>query len=224
MNKSAMVVGLRLCVVLVASCAGVAAAEVVDGPNVRVKKHADGSQSVFTRSADQTLVVKKTQNAAGNIVLVTKYKMDKLGNPLASEVLDGQKNLLFRVDYAYRKADGLLAMERMWDSRTRRVWAERPNEEMPVQVIHYVDGDGKPIRPLVIRYVKGLTFEQVYGAESTTFDPKLFDKPADKNAKPVAKPSPAPSPAPVPPPAPKPAPQPVPPPKPEPIPPSEPLL
>ncbi len=183
-------------------CALPAAAQqnqVIAGPNVRVKEHADGSRSVFERNKDNTVIVKRTENAAGRVTLVTKYKMFKDGNPDRCHIYDGQGTLLYEVDYAYRKADGILAMERMRDRRVKRYWPERPNEEMPVQVIHYVDANGKPIQPLVIKYLAGKSFEEVYGSSSAhittkeVFDaeapdakqkPKTDGKPADAAEKP----------------------------------------
>ena len=162
--------------------------EVIDGPNVRVKQHADGSTSVFERSKDNTVVIKRTKNAAGRVTLVTKYTMFKDGNPNRCHIYDGQGTLLYEVDYAYRKADGILAMERMRDRRVKRFWPDRPNEEMPVQVIHYVDANGKPIQPLVVKYLEGKSFEEVYGTSSTHFNSKeVFDEqqPAGGGSKPT---------------------------------------
>jgi hypothetical protein len=162
--------------------------EVVDGPNVRVKRHADGSKSVFERNKDNTVVVKRTENAAGRVTLVTKYTMFKDGNPNRCHIYDGQGTLLYEVDYAYRKSDGILAMERMRDRRVKRYWPDRPGEEMPVQVIHYVDANGKPIQPLVVKYLEGKSFEEVYGTASTHINSKeVFEeeKPAGGGSRPA---------------------------------------
>ncbi len=166
--------------------------EVVDGPNVRVKRHADDSKSVFERNKDNTVVIKRTENAAGRVTLVTKYKMFKDGNPDRCHIYDGQGTLLYEVDYAYRKSDGILAMERMKDSRVKRYWPDRPDVEMPVQVIHYVDANGKPIKPLVIKYLEGKSFEDVYGTSSTHINSKeVFDdkKPVGSGGTPPKKPA-----------------------------------
>jgi len=164
--------------------------DAVDGPNVRVMRLADGSKCVYTRSPDQKVVTKKTYSGAGRLTLVTIYRLDGNGNPMAGEIFDGQKNRLFKVDYGYRKQDGQLVMERMWDCRVRRVWKDRPDEEMPVQVVQYlIDGQGKASKPIVTRYLEGKTFEQVYGSPSAAMDPKMFDeqKPSGKGGKPASR-------------------------------------
>ena len=171
-----------------------AASEVdaVDGPNVRVIRHGDGSKSVFTRSPDNKVVVKKTFSAAGGrLSLITEYRLDGLGNPMACNIYDGQKNRLFRVDYGYSKLNGQLVMERMWDCRVKRYFPKNPTVEMPVQVVEYlIDAQGKRSMPIVTSTLPGKTFEEVYGSKTSAMDPKMFDegnpgKPAGPTRKPA---------------------------------------
>ena len=157
-------------------------AEAVDGPNVRVVRHGDGSKSVFTRSPDNRIVTKKTFAAAGGaLVLITVYRLDSFGNPQACNISDGQGILLYNVDYGYRKPDGQLVMERMWDCRVKRYYPNDPTKEMPVQVIEYlIDAQGKHSMPIVTSTLPGKTFEEVYGSKTSAMEPRLFD-----DAKPV---------------------------------------
>lgn len=153
--------------------------DAVNGPNVRVMRFEDGRKSVFTRSPDQRVVTKKTFAANGRLALVTVYRLAPNGNPLASQIFDGQKNLLYEVDYGYRKEDGQLVMERMWDRRVRRVWKNNPTEEMPVQVVEYlIDSQGRASKPKVSTYLDGKNFERDYGSVSSAMDPKMFDEKA----------------------------------------------
>jgi hypothetical protein len=151
-------------------------ADAVDGPNVRVIRHGDGSKSVFTRSPDNRVVVKKTFSA-GRLSLITEYRLDGLGNPMACNIYDGQKNRLFRVDYGYSKINGQLVMERMWDCRVKRYYPKNPTVEMPVQVVEYlIDAQGKRSMPIVTSTLPGKTFEEVYGSKTSAMDPKMFDE------------------------------------------------
>lgn len=156
--------------------------DMVDGPNVRVKQHEDGRKSVFTRSPDGKVVTKKTYSASGRLTLVTIYRLDGNGNPRASEIYDAQKTQLYKVDYGYRKEDGQLVMERMWDCRVRRVWKNNPAVEMPVQIVEYlIDPQGKASKPVTRNYLEdklqGGKFERDYGSPTSAMDPKMFDEP-----------------------------------------------
>jgi len=124
--------------------------EDVDGPNVRVTRHADGSRTRFTRTPDNTTLTKKKYSPNGVLDMVTIYRMDKFGNPLSCMIYDGDKNLLFKVAYGYRKQDGQLVEERMFDARVKRV-DPKTGQEMPVQRICYlIDPNGNRSRPIVI--------------------------------------------------------------------------
>jgi hypothetical protein len=138
----------------------------VDGDNVRVTRHDDGSRTVFERSADEKVLTKRTYTADGNMYLVTVYRMDAHGNPLNCKIYDGQKNEMFKSRYGYRKSDGLLVEEQMFDSRVKRV---DPNtgEEMPVRrFIYTYDAMGNRSAPISITLTPGATAEEVYGGPS----------------------------------------------------------
>lgn len=159
-------------------CAAAPEADAVDGPNVRVIRHGDGSKSVFTRSPDNKTVTKKTYaGPGGTLSLVTIYRLDSMGNPLACDIYDGQRNRLFKVDYGYRKQDHQLVMERMWDCRVKRYYPNNPTVEMPVQVVEYlIDAQGNRSLPIVTSTLPGKTFEEVYGSKSSAMDPRMFDE------------------------------------------------
>lgn len=138
----------------------------VDGPNVRVMRHDDGSRTVFTRSPDSRTLTKKTYTGKGALFLVTIYRMDAQGNPMNCKIYDGQKNEMFKSRYGYRKSDGQLVEEQMFDSRVKRV---DPNtgEEMPVRrFIYTYDALGKRSAPISITLTPGKTAEEVFGGPS----------------------------------------------------------
>lgn len=163
--------------------------DAVDGPNVRVLHHKDGSKTIFTRSPNNLVLTKKTFSAAGRLSLITIYRMDSGGNPVSCKIFDGQKNELFKVSYGYRKSDGQLVSEEMFDSRVKRINPKNPTEEMPVQVVRYViDSQGKRSAPIVFNLLPGKTFEEIFGSSSSALQANPFhDDKATKKSAPRAK-------------------------------------
>jgi hypothetical protein len=166
--------------------------EAVDGPNVRVMRHDDGSRTLFTRTPDNRSLTKKKMNANGVLVMMTNYRMDSNSNPVSCKIYDGANNLLFKVSYGYRKSDGQLVEERMFDARNKRL---DPNTgtEMPVQRVCYVyDTQGNRSAPIVYNLLPGKTFEEVFGVKSSALDVNPFKEesgkaPANPNARPVGR-------------------------------------
>ena len=166
--------------------------EAVDGPNVRVMRHDDGSRTLFTRTPDNRSLTKKKFNANGVLVMMTNYRMDSNRNPVSCKIYDGANNLLYKVSYGYRKSDGQLVEERMFDARTKRL---DPNTgvEMPVQRVCYVyDAQGNRSAPIVYNLLPGKTFEEVFGVKSSALDANPFKEdagkaPANPNARPVGR-------------------------------------
>ncbi len=166
--------------------------EAVDGPNVRVMRHEDGSRTLFTRTPDNRSLTKKKFNANGVLVMMTNYRMDSNSNPVGCKIYDGANNLLYKVSYGYRKSDGQLVEERMFDARTKRL---HPNSavEMPVQRVCYVyDAQGNRSAPIVYNLLPGKTFEEVFGVKSSALDVNPFKGESGKasanpNARPVGR-------------------------------------
>lgn len=162
----------------------------VDGPNVRVMRHEDGAQTRFTRTPDNLTLTKKKFSANGTLLMVTVYRMDTNGNPIGCRISDGKANLLFKVSYGYRKSDGQLVEERMYDARVTR---RDPNtgKEMPIQRICYVyDAQGNRSAPIVYNLLPGKTFEEVFGQKSSALETNPFRENsgmANPNARPVGR-------------------------------------
>lgn len=147
---------------MTANCEEEASFDSVDGPNVRVTKHEDGSRTVFTRSPDNRVLKKNTFTANGVLFLVTIYRMDAHGNPLNCKIYDGKKNEMFKSRYGYHNETGLLVEEQMFDSRVKRT---DPNtgQEMPVRrFIYNYDALGNRSAPISITLTPGKTAEEVY--------------------------------------------------------------
>ncbi|MES2996706.1 MAG: hypothetical protein V4733_07845 [Verrucomicrobiota bacterium] len=146
----------------------------VDGPNVRVLRHEDDSRTVFTRSTDNRTLSKKRFSANGVRTMHTVYRLDANENPLGCKIYDGLGTCLFKVSYGYRKSDGQLVEERMFDARVSR---KDPNtgKEMPVQVVRYVyDAQGGRSAPIILNLLPGKTFEEVFGIKSSHLESNPF--------------------------------------------------
>jgi hypothetical protein len=164
----------------------------VDGPNVRVMRHEDGARTMFTRTPDNRTLTKKKFSPNGVLTMLTVYRMDASGNPIGCKIFDGHNTLIYKVSYGYRKSDGQLVEERMFDARVTR---KDPNtgKEMPVQRILYVyDAQGNRSAPIVYNLLPGKTFEQVFGVKSSALETNPFKDnapggPANPNARPVGR-------------------------------------
>jgi hypothetical protein len=155
----------------------------VDGPNVRVMRHDDGSRTVFTRTPDNRTLTKRTFTANGGLSMLTIYRMDANGNPLSCKIFDGLKQEIYKAGYGYHKTTGQLLEERMFDSRVKRI---EPNsgKEMPVRRYLYTyDAQGRRGKPISITLVPGKTAEEIYGSPSA-LESNPFDDEAGKSAPP----------------------------------------
>lgn len=164
--------------------------EAVDGPNVRVMRHEDGSRTLFTRTPDNRTLTKRKFSANGVLLMLTVYRMDSNANPIGCRIYDGRKQILFKVSYGYRRSDGQLVEERMFDARVAR---KDPNtgKEMPIQRICYVyDAQGNRSAPIVFNMLPGKKFEEVFGIKSSALETNPFKEdagPANPNARPVGR-------------------------------------
>jgi len=150
--------------------------DTVDGPNVRVMRHDDGARTLFTRTPDNRTLTKKKFSANGLLAMLTVYRMDSNENPIGCRISDGQGNLLFKVSYGYRKSDGQLVEERMFDARAVRK-SPHTGKEMPIQRICYVyDAQGNRSAPIVYNLLPGKTFEQVFGVKSSALETNPFNE------------------------------------------------
>jgi hypothetical protein len=172
----------KILALLATLLSGVVRAEVdagfedVDGPNVRVVRHADGSRTRFTRTPDSRTLTKKKYGPEGKLIMVTIYRMDTSNNPIGCKIYDGLNNMLFKVSYGYHKDLGRLVEERMFDARVKRTDPDT-GKEMPVQVVKYVyDADGNRSAPMVFNLLPGKSYEEVFGEKSTMYDKNPFQE------------------------------------------------
>jgi hypothetical protein len=145
--------------------------ETVEGPNVRVLHHDDGSQTRFERSADN-MTLASFMRRGGVLLLKTVYRMDKHTNPISCKIFDGSDTELFRIRYGYRKSDGQLVAEEMYDSRVVRR-DPKTGLEMPVRSIRYFydEKTGKRSAPIVITTQQGKAAEEIFTPGKVKIEP-----------------------------------------------------
>jgi len=140
------------------------------GPNVRVKRHQDGSRTVFQRSRDDTKHIKRTFGPGGNLKMISVYWIGPRGDPLSCKIFDGSKTLLYKVSYGYNKHTGRLEAERMFDARTPRIDRDEPGKEAPIRVMYYnYDAQGRSTRPEVYTFIEGRRAEEAFGGDGGTY-------------------------------------------------------
>ncbi|MFD0893502.1 hypothetical protein KBB96_18905 [Luteolibacter ambystomatis] len=163
--------------------------DAVDGPNVRVMRQDDGSKTVFERSPDNKTLTTRNLSPRGDVQLRTIYRMDANTNPISCKIFDGLGTELFKVSYGYRKSDGQLVAEQMFDSRVKRLDPQNPSKEMPVRYLVYTyDSNGKRSAPISYTSVKGGTADDIFGSKLKIAPFKPEDNPF-KGAQPAAKPA-----------------------------------
>ena len=119
--------------------------------NKRTISHPDGSRSVFVRTPDHRTLCKYNYSSKGELSQMAVYRMDEKGNVPGAKICDGRKEELFKVSYGYRKSDGVLVEERMFDSRTKRISPD-DGKELPVwRVIHTWNENGSPADRIKIK-------------------------------------------------------------------------
>lgn len=154
----------------------------MNSANVRVYRHEDGSKDVLERTKDARTLIKRTYSAEGKPTLVTVYTTDAAGNAMSCKIYDSAKNELFKVRYGYRKSDGQLVEEQMFDSRAKHL-NPIDGKEMPVRrFIYTYDANGNRSKPMAITLTAGKSAEQVFGAAPSALEKNPFDT-ANPNAK-----------------------------------------
>ncbi len=109
----------------------------------------DGTRIVWIRAVDGRILNQYKFDSDGTLALRATYRIDASGSPLTCKITDGQKTELFKVSYGYRKSDGMLVEERIFDSRLKRL--NDQGSELPVRRILHVEdtADGEPKRELI---------------------------------------------------------------------------
>ena len=125
--------------------------EIAKNPDIRTELQNDRIYVLWTRdTAEDGLQLTQYQFAVGGAVsLKTVHRLDPNGSPLGSAIFDEQNNEIFKVRYGYRKSDGILAEERVFDSRDRQL--DDQGFEVPVRrVFHSINADDGSLESKVV--------------------------------------------------------------------------
>ena len=105
-------------------------------PDIRTELKQDGTRLLWIRSNDKLhlsqYVFASDESLAGKKV----YRVDRNGNPLACKIFDDMNTELFKVSFGYRKSDGKLVEEQIFDSRIKRLGPDHA-KEVPVRRLIY---------------------------------------------------------------------------------------
>lgn len=112
----------------------------------------DGTRILWIKAADGRILNQYKFDSDGTLALRTTYRIDASGSPVGCKVFDGHKTEIFKVSYGYRKSDGMLAEERVFDSRLKRL--NDQGREMPVRrIVHVADADNSESKREMIELV-----------------------------------------------------------------------
>lgn len=150
------------------------------GPNSRLMRHQDGSQTVYRRTPGKKSLVKKNIGVNGKVRVVTHYHMDDHGNPRGCKIYDSQNNLMFKVSYGYQISTGRLLAEVMTHASKKDPQTAKP---LVVSETRYTyDAQGNRSKPIVFTFVEGERAEDAFGKRKTTFPERAFgDEPKTAN-------------------------------------------
>lgn len=108
-------------------------------PDVCVQNGTDGSRVMWIRTKDRTGITKYDFAADGALSFLTNMRMDPQGNPLSAKVYDGQNELLYKASYGYRRTDGALVAEVLFDPRAAPPGPGK--RQVPVRRVTYATGE-----------------------------------------------------------------------------------
>ncbi len=104
-------------------------------PDIRTELQNSTTYVLWTRdTAENGLQLTQYQIAVGGAVsLKSVHRLDPNGSPLRSKIFDDKNNEIFKVSYGYHKDNGMLAEERVFDSRHRLLGDQ--GKEVPIRLI-----------------------------------------------------------------------------------------
>ena len=97
------------------------AEELAKNPDIRTELKSNGIYTLWTRKTTESgsQLNQYQFSEGGDVALKTVYRVNQNGSPLSSKIFDEKSNELFKISYGYRKSDGMLVEERIFDSRSR---------------------------------------------------------------------------------------------------------
>lgn len=96
--------------------------ELAENPDVRTELKNDSTYTLWTRKTteDGSQMSQYQFEVGGDVSLKTIYRINQNGSPLSSKIFDEKNIELFKISYGYRRSDGMLVEERIFDSRNEK--------------------------------------------------------------------------------------------------------
>lgn len=119
--------------------------ELAKDPDVRTELKNDETYTLWTRriTEDGSLVNQYQFEAGGEVSLKTIHRLNQNGSPLSSKIFDEKNNELFKISYGYRRSDGMLVEERIFDSQNEKL--DNRGGDPVRRIVHRGhDDDGSP--------------------------------------------------------------------------------
>lgn len=117
--------------------------EIEKDPNVRIGLVHDRTYVLWTRvpTENGSVLTQYHFEVSGGISFKSVHRVDLQGSPQGSRIFNETDREILKVSYGYRKSDGRLVEERIFDSQEKRVDDE--GKEEPVRrVVHSFDVGG----------------------------------------------------------------------------------
>jgi hypothetical protein len=112
---------------------------VAEDTDVRVVKNSDGSRDVYIRSGNG-FITRHRFGTDATLFSRSAYRVDEAGNPMTCRIYDPDGKEAAKVLYGYRRNNGKLAEERVFNSRTKVV--DQTGKEVPMyRMIYQEDGE-----------------------------------------------------------------------------------
>lgn len=113
-------------------------ASVVMDSDIITESNEDGTRVLWIWDADGLRLSRYQFTRDGELETRGVYRMDKNGSPFGCRIFDDRKNEIFKVLFGYRKSDGTLVEERIFDMKSKRL--NDRGQELPVgRILHVLD-------------------------------------------------------------------------------------
>lgn len=136
--------------------------ELAKNPDIRIELQDSATYMLWTRDITENAhQLTQYQFAVGGTVALTSiHRLHPNGSPFGSKIYDDKNNELFKIYYGYRKSNGMLAEERIFDSQKSLL--DRQEIELPVRrIVHSINA------------VDGSLESNVVDTEASSFPPHM---------------------------------------------------
>lgn len=114
--------------------------ELAKDPNIRTQLEDGKTYVLWTRASTQDgfLLTQYQFASGGTVSLKTVHRTDPKGSAISSKIFDDKNHEIYKVSYGYRRSDGTLVEERVFDSQDKLLNAQ--GAEIPIRrVLHSIN-------------------------------------------------------------------------------------